>query len=65
MHDRAHELLFVAAGRCARQLEAARPDDIAQVAAGIARLEELVGRTEAEELLRDGPLAILAGTLQD
>ena len=45
--------------------DAHRPDDIAQVAAGIARLEELVGRTEAEELLRDGPLAILAGTLQD
>jgi hypothetical protein len=32
---------------------------------GIERLQALVGRPEADELLREGPLAILAGTLED
>jgi protein-tyrosine phosphatase len=43
--------------------DAHRAEDIADVARGIARLEKLVGQEEAGYLLRDGPLAILNGTL--
>jgi protein-tyrosine phosphatase len=43
--------------------DAHRAKDVEDVARGIARLEKLVGREEAEYLLRDGPLAILNGTL--
>jgi ankyrin repeat protein len=45
--------------------DAHRAADVEQVVQGIARLEQLLGIEEAEELLRDGPLAILAGTLED
>jgi protein-tyrosine phosphatase len=58
----AHELLedgyYIAA--CS---DAHRAKDVDDVARGIARLEKLVGREEADYLLRDGPLAILNGTL--
>jgi protein-tyrosine phosphatase len=58
----AHELLeegyYVAA--CS---DAHRAQDVEDVARGIARLEKLVGREEAEYLLGDGPRAILNGTL--
>lgn len=45
--------------------DAHRAADIEQVVDGIERLQALVGRPEADELLREGPLAILAGTLED
>ena len=58
----AHELLedgyYIAA--CS---DAHRAKDVEDVARGIARLEKLVGKEEAEYLLRDGPRAILNGTL--
>jgi protein-tyrosine phosphatase len=58
----AHELLedgyYVAA--CS---DAHREKDVEDVARGIARLERLVGQEEAAYLLRDGPLAILNGTI--
>jgi protein-tyrosine phosphatase len=44
--------------------DAHRAKDVEDVARGIARLEKLVGREETEYLLRDGPLAILNGTLE-
>jgi len=44
--------------------DAHRAEDVEDVARGIARLEKLVGQEEAEYLLRDGPLAILNGTLE-
>jgi protein-tyrosine phosphatase len=44
--------------------DAHRAKDVEDVARGIARLEKLVGQEEAEYLLRDGPLAILNGTLE-
>jgi protein-tyrosine phosphatase len=44
--------------------DAHRAADVEGVARGIARLEKLVGREETEYLLRDGPLAILNGTLE-
>jgi len=58
----AHELLedgyYLAA--CS---DAHRAKDVEDVARGIARLEKLVGKEEAEYLLRDGPLAILNGNI--
>jgi protein-tyrosine phosphatase len=58
----AHELLedgyYVAA--CS---DAHRAKDVEDVARGITRLEKLVGKEEAEYLLRDGPLAILNGNI--
>ena len=58
----AHELLedgyYVAA--CS---DAHRERDVEDVARGIARLEKLVGREETSYLMREGPLAILNGTL--
>ena len=44
--------------------DAHRAKDVEDVARGIARLEKLVGPEEAAYLLRDGPLAILNGTLE-
>jgi protein-tyrosine phosphatase len=44
--------------------DAHRAKDVDDVARGIDRLEKLVGREETEYLLRDGPLAILRGTLE-
>jgi protein-tyrosine phosphatase len=44
--------------------DAHRAKDVEDVARGIARLEKLVGQEEAEYLLREGPLAILNGTLE-
>jgi len=44
--------------------DAHRAVDVEDVARGIARLEKLVGREETDYLLRDGPLAILNGTLE-
>jgi protein-tyrosine phosphatase len=44
--------------------DAHRTEDVEDVARGIERLEKLVGREEAEYLLRDGPLAILNGTIE-
>ena len=44
--------------------DAHRAKDVEDVARGIARLEKLVGQEEAAYLLRDGPLAILNGTLE-
>lgn len=44
--------------------DAHRPADVEVVAAGIARLERLVGREEARELLVDGPRQILDGTAE-
>jgi|GEM_PF-265809 len=43
--------------------DAHRAKDVDEVVKGIARLHKLVGREEAEYLLRDGPEAILAGNL--
>ena len=58
----AHELLedgyYIAA--CS---DAHRAKDVEEIARGITRLEKLVGKEEAEYLLRDGPLAILNGNL--
>lgn len=42
--------------------DAHRPDDVADVVRALARLEDLVGAAEKERLMREGPLAILAGT---
>lgn len=44
--------------------DAHRAKDVEDVARGILRLEKLVGKEEAEYLLREGPLAILNGTLE-
>jgi protein-tyrosine phosphatase len=44
--------------------DAHRERDVDQVARGIDRLEKLVGPEETQFLLRDGPLAILQGTLE-
>jgi protein-tyrosine phosphatase len=44
--------------------DAHRLEDVDAVAKGIERLEELQGREEVEYLLRDGPLAILRGTIE-
>jgi protein-tyrosine phosphatase len=44
--------------------DAHRAKDVEDVARGIARLEKLVGQEEAAYLLREGPLAILNGTLE-
>jgi protein-tyrosine phosphatase len=44
--------------------DAHRAKDVEDVARGMARLEKLVGQEEAAYLLRDGPLAILNGTLE-
>lgn len=41
--------------------DAHRPEDAKVVAEAIAALEERVGRPEAERLLRDGPIGLLAG----
>ena len=41
-----------------------RAGDVIEVARGIEKLEKLVGREETVYLLRDGPLAILKGTLE-
>ena len=43
--------------------DAHRAADVDQVARGIERLEELMGKEEAEYLMREGPLAILNGTV--
>jgi protein-tyrosine phosphatase len=43
--------------------DAHRASDVEQVARGIDRLTELAGAEEAAYLMRDGPLAILAGTV--
>ena len=43
--------------------DAHRPDDAADVAAGIARLRKLAGDEEATYLLSEGPRNILAGTM--
>jgi protein-tyrosine phosphatase len=40
-----------------------KPQDVELVADAIARLERLVGRDEARELLVDGPASILAGSI--
>jgi protein-tyrosine phosphatase len=45
--------------------DAHRERDVDDVARGIAKLEELVGREEAEYLLGGGPRALLDGTLED
>ncbi|MFO0665723.1 MAG: CpsB/CapC family capsule biosynthesis tyrosine phosphatase [Polyangiaceae bacterium] len=39
--------------------DAHRPDDVADVALAMKRLEELVGREETDRLLREGPTGIL------
>jgi protein-tyrosine phosphatase len=44
--------------------DAHREKDVEDVARGIARLSKLVGEEETAYLLRDGPLAILNGTLE-
>jgi protein-tyrosine phosphatase len=44
--------------------DAHRAKDVEDVARGILRLEKLVGKEEAEYLLREGPMAILNGTLE-
>jgi protein-tyrosine phosphatase len=44
--------------------DAHRERDVDEVARGIDRLEKLVGREETQFLLRDGPHAILKGTLE-
>ena len=44
--------------------DAHRERDVDEVARGIERLEKLVGPEETQFLLRDGPLAILQGTLE-
>jgi protein-tyrosine phosphatase len=43
--------------------DAHREKDVDDVVKGIARLEKVVGKEEADYLLREGPEAILAGTL--
>lgn len=43
--------------------DAHRPADVADVARGMARIDELYGSSEVEWLLSEGPRAILAGTL--
>ena len=45
--------------------DAHREKDVADVSRGIERLEELVGREEVDYLLREGPLSLLDGTLED
>jgi protein-tyrosine phosphatase len=42
-----------------------KPEDLDNVARGIARLVELVGAEHAELMLADRPRQILAGTVQD
>jgi protein-tyrosine phosphatase len=65
-----------AAKRCAHQLleagyyyaacsDAHRPGDLRDVEKGIARLEKVMGRDEAQFMLREGPERILAGTVED
>jgi protein-tyrosine phosphatase len=44
--------------------DAHRADDVASVARGIEALAELEGAEETDYLLREGPLAILKGTVQ-
>src|SRR5258706_7431016 len=44
--------------------DAHRERDVEEVARGIDRLEKLVGAEETQFLLRDGPLAILKGTIE-
>ncbi len=44
--------------------DAHRAKDVDDVARGIERLEKLFGAEEADYLLREGPLAILKGTLE-
>jgi protein-tyrosine phosphatase len=44
--------------------DAHRAKDVEDVARGILRLEKLVGKEEADYLLREGPMAILNGTLE-
>ncbi|HET9956546.1 MAG TPA: CpsB/CapC family capsule biosynthesis tyrosine phosphatase, partial [Polyangiaceae bacterium] len=43
--------------------DAHRPDDVQAVARGMQRIEELYGPEELDALFRDGPQALLAGTL--
>jgi protein-tyrosine phosphatase len=45
--------------------DAHRPADVAEVARGIARIEELYGPSEVEFLFSEGPRALLAGHLPD
>ncbi|HEY3593778.1 MAG TPA: CpsB/CapC family capsule biosynthesis tyrosine phosphatase [Polyangiaceae bacterium] len=45
--------------------DAHRARDVEEVAKGIEKLKELEGDTEAQYLLRDGPLALLDGTMED
>jgi protein-tyrosine phosphatase len=45
--------------------DAHRAEDADAVAAGIARLERLVGREETTFMLREGPERIAAGTVED
>jgi protein-tyrosine phosphatase len=45
--------------------DAHRPSDADEVASGIERLYELMGREEADFLLREGPRNILDGTVED
>jgi protein-tyrosine phosphatase len=61
---RAAEELLEAGFYDAACSDAHKPSDIEEVAAGIERLERLAGKEETEWLLRDGPQAILAGTLE-
>jgi protein-tyrosine phosphatase len=44
--------------------DAHRAKDVDDVVKGIARLQKLVGREEADYLLKEGPEAILAGTVE-
>jgi protein-tyrosine phosphatase len=44
--------------------DAHRERDVGEVVRGIERLEKLVGAEETQFLLRDGPLAVLKGTLE-
>jgi protein-tyrosine phosphatase len=59
--QRAAERLVEDGWYTAASSDAHKPSDVDDVARGIARLEELAGREEADFLLRDGPSAILAG----
>jgi protein-tyrosine phosphatase len=61
---RAAEQLLEAGYYDAACSDAHRIADVEHVARGIERLEEMEGREEAEYLLREGPLAILKGTLE-
>jgi protein-tyrosine phosphatase len=45
--------------------DAHRPEDVADVARGLSRIEELYGAAELEFLFDQGPRAILAGELPD